>query len=307
MRRPNNQFLAQKVVIVAGGGSGLGRQYCLDLAAAGARVIVAGRSRNVEDVAAEATAAGNVALPCVADVRDGDRPVRLALESYGRVDGLVVNAGHVRDRSFAKMTQDEWDEVLSVHVGGAFACAKAVWPHMLAQSAGRIVLTTSGAGAHGNFGQANYAAAKGAIAAFALTLAVEGAAKNVHVNAVAPMALTDMTRDIFNERQKASLDASFVSPFVLALLHGDCRENGAIIEVGGGWAAKRRWQCAQGLRLRPEELTPDAVLSRWDEVVDFAGDVSYPASTADCLAAAVGNATPAPKVVKADEASGGKK
>ncbi|MYM86767.1 SDR family NAD(P)-dependent oxidoreductase [Rugamonas sp. FT82W] len=282
-------FLGDKVIIVAGGGSGLGRRYCLDMAAAGAKVIVAGRSNNVMDVVAEAAAAGGVALPCQADVRDGERPVELALKTFGRIDGLIVNAGHVKDRSFAKMTADEWTDVLSVHLGGTYASVKAVWPHMLAQGAGRIVLTTSGAGAYGNFGQANYAAAKGAIISLARTLALEGASKNVFVNAVAPMALTGMTDGVFSERQKERLKPELVSAYVLALLHSQSRENGSVIEVGGGWAAKLRWQRARGLRLAPESITPELVLSRWEDIQEFGPDATYPSTTADCLAAAVGD------------------
>ena len=180
-------------VVVTGGGAGLGRQYCLDLGRAGANVVVAGRGGSAAAVAAEIRAEGGGAVACVADVRDGQRIIDCALATYGRVDGVIVNAGIVRDRSFGKLTTEDWSEVLSVHIDGAVACAKAVWGPMSGQKSGRILFTTSGAGMHGNFGQANYAAAKGAIIGLTRSLAIEGAARGIYVNAIAPMATTAMT------------------------------------------------------------------------------------------------------------------
>ncbi|HWK48678.1 MAG TPA: SDR family NAD(P)-dependent oxidoreductase [Steroidobacter sp.] len=277
------------MIAVAGGGAGLGRQYCLDLARSGARVIVAGRGPSTEQVVAEIQALGGEAVSCIADVRDGSRLIARAIEAFGRIDGLIINAGIARDRSFAKMSKEEWAEVLSVHIDGAFACAKAAWPRMIAQGGGRIVLTTSGAGLYGNFGQANYAAAKAALIGFMRTLAIEGAAKNIFCNAVAPMALTAMTEGVFDEPMKSTLAASLVSPFVLALVHTACRENGSIIETGGGWASCLRWQRSRGLRFEGTDFAAGDVLANWNEIVAFDGDVHYPRSTIDCLNAALGN------------------
>lgn len=277
-----------QVIAVAGGGNGLGRQYCLDLARGGARVVVGGRGSSAEQVAGEIAATGAEATSCVADVRDGAALIDRSLAAFGRIDGLIVNAGVIRDRSFAKMSWDEWQEVMSIHVNGAFACVKAAWPHMVVQGGGRIVLTTSGAGLHGNFGQANYAAAKAALIGFMQTLAIEGAAKNIFCNAIAPMALTAMTEGVFDEEMKATLAPSLVSPFVLALVHTECRENGTIIEAGGGWASRLRWQRSRGLRLAATDLTAGEVLARWNEVVSFDADADYPSSTADSLNAALG-------------------
>lgn len=279
----------EQVIAVAGGGGGLGRQYCLDLARSGANVVVGGRGATTEKVATELREAGGKAVSCVADVRDGALLIERAISAFGRIDGLIVNAGIVRDRSFAKLSLEEWQEVLSIHIDGAFACVKAAWPHMIAQGGGRIVLTTSGAGLHGNFGQANYAAAKGAVIGLMHTLAIEGAAKNIFCNAVAPMALTAMTEGVFNEQMKSNLAASLVAPFVLALVHPASRENGSIIEAGGGWASRLRWQRSRGLRLPAERLTPGQVLSQWAEVVSFDAGADYPTSTADSLNAALGN------------------
>ena len=165
--------------VVVGGGAGLGRQYCLDLARHGARVLVVGRGESAAAVTREIVATGGDAVACVADARDGDRIVKGALAAFGRIDALIVNAGIVRDRSFAKMSREEWSEVLSVHVDGAFSCARAAWEPMSKQGGGAILFTTSGAGMHGNFGQANYAAAKGAILGLARSLALEGASRKI--------------------------------------------------------------------------------------------------------------------------------
>lgn len=276
-------------VVVVGGGRGLGRQYCLDLGQAGADVLVASQSDAALTVVDEIRAAGGAAHGCVSDARDGDRIAAAAREHIGGIDAMIVNAGVVRDRSFGKMGGEEWSDVMSVHVDGAFACCRAVWDDMRQQGQGSIVLTTSGAGLHGNFGQANYAAAKGAIIALAKSLATEGKRAGIRVNAVAPMALTEMTEDVFTPELKAALDVERVSPFVLALLHRSNSANGLVIETGGGWAAAMRWERSRGLRLDAPGV--DAVLERWDEIVDFAAGSDWPKTTADSLSAALGAET----------------
>ncbi|HKY23300.1 MAG TPA: SDR family NAD(P)-dependent oxidoreductase [Vicinamibacterales bacterium] len=282
------RLFQDKVVVVAGGGAGLGRQYVLDLAAAGARVVVGGRSASAELTASDARKAGGDAVSCLADVRNGERMIQTALETYGRLDGLIVNAGVVRDRSFLKMSPEDWAEVLEIHLGGTYACVRAAWPHMLAQQFGRIVLTISGAAMYGNFGQANYSAAKGAIIGFMRTLAIEGGPKNVFVNALGPIASTGMTESVFDDRQKALLDPKGVSPYALALLHDRSAENGSIIEAGGGWAARIRLERSAGLRLAGTELSPETVLRRWSEVIHFDDSATHPAAIPDCLSAAMG-------------------
>lgn len=277
-----------QVVVVVGGGAGLGRSYCLELARQGASVVVAGRGESVADTVADIVAAGDTATAVVADTRDGETIVRAALDRFGHIDGMLVNAGIVRDRSFLKMTQEDWDEVLSVHLGGAFACTRAVWPHLLERRGGSILLTTSGAGLYGNFGQANYAAAKGAIVALTQTLAIEGRASGVRVNAVAPMAATGMTRGVFADAVAAALPSEAVTPFALALLHPDCRETGSIIEAGGGWGARLRWERAAGLRIPVGPDMIEQVLAQWSSVTRFDDDADHPATCADALAAGVG-------------------
>lgn len=278
------------VVIVTGAGRGLGRRYALDLAASGARVVVTARD---EPAAAEVvdlirTRAGS-AVAAVADARDGERPVEVALAEFGRVDALIVNAGAVRDRSFLKMTGADWQEVLDVHLGGAYAACVAVWPHLMAQRSGAILLTTSGAGLHGNFGQANYAAAKAGVIGLAKTLAVEGARRGVRANALAPMATTGMTEGVFDERLAAALPPEGVSPFALALIHRSCELTGQVVEAGGGWASVLRWERSAGIRLPADRIDPAAVAARWTDLTRFDAGSDHPSTTADALAAAAGD------------------
>ncbi|MFF4056934.1 SDR family NAD(P)-dependent oxidoreductase [Streptomyces sp. NPDC001668] len=274
-------------VVVTGAGSGLGRQYALDFAAAGARVVVhARRAAAAEELTDRIRADGGTATAVVADARDGAAIVTAAVDAYGRIDALVVNAGHVRDHTFQQMTKEEWTDVVDVHLGGAYEVTAAAWPHMVRRQRGSIVLTTSGAGLHGNFGQANYAAAKAGLIGFAKTLAAEGQRHGVRVNAVAPMAHTGMTDGVFDDELRARLSAAQVSPFVLALAHPAGTRSGAVVETGGGWAAEVRWQRSAGVRFTAAELTPAAVLERWPDLADFTTGADWPSSTADSLAAA---------------------
>lgn len=262
------------VIVVVGASRGLGRQYAADLARAGARLVLTGRGDGVEAVAATIRQAGGTAIAVRCDIRDPMPFVDAALAEYGAIDGLVVNAGVVRDRSFAKMNAEEWSEVIDVHLGGSFACAKAVWKPMTERGRGSIVLTTSGAGMHGAFGQANYAAAKGGIIGLMKTLAIEGERVGIRANAIAPMALTEMTDSVFSDRMKHDLLPGQVSPFLIELLNPASVKTGAIVECGGGWGAELRWQRAEG-------GAPDEA--------EFGCHFDLPRTTADSVGAALGD------------------
>lgn len=266
--------LTGSAIAIVGASRGLGRQYADDLARAGARLVLTGRGEGIDAVAAAIRQTGGSAIAVPCDIRDPMPFVEAALAEYGAIDGLVVNAGVVRDRSFAKMSAEEWSEVIDVHLGGSFACAKAVWEPMAAQGRGSIVLTTSGAGMHGAFGQANYAAAKGGIIGLMKTLAIEGERVGIRANAIAPMALTDMTDGVFSDRMKHGLLPEQISPFLIELLDPASTKTGAIIECGGGWGAELRWQRAEGGTAGKE---------------GFDSGFDLPRTTADSLGAALGD------------------
>jgi NAD(P)-dependent dehydrogenase (short-subunit alcohol dehydrogenase family) len=274
------------VAIVTGAGRGLGRRYALDLAARGARVVVC--ARHTDSAEATVSVAADLpgeTIPCAADARDGGIAVEAALAAFGRIDALVVNAGQTRDRSFSRMTDEEWSDVLGVHLDGARSITSAAWSTLRAQGAGRVVLTGSGAGLHGNRGQANYAAAKAGVLGLARSLAIEGAPHGIGVNVVAPMALTDMTGDVFDETEKEALTAERVSPLVLALAHPSCPVTGQVLEAGGGWVGAIRWERSAGVRLA--DPTAEDYAARWDQILDFR-DADHPTSIVDSLEAATG-------------------
>jgi len=270
-------------VIVTGASAGLGRQYALDFGVRGAHVVVHGRSDNTHAVAETIRTLGGAAVAVLGDVEQGELMFRAAMDACGRVDALVLNAGLVRDKSFSRMNDEEWSEVLRVHLGGARACLSHVFPHMQERRSGRIVITSSGAGLHGRFGQSNYATAKAGLIGLTRSLAIEGARRGVAVNAIAPWAITGMTAGVLTGTLEEALRPERVSPFVLALCHPSCLETGAVIEVGGGWAAKLRWERAAGLHLKDEDLSPERVLERWDDIVGFESGATHPDTTDDSL------------------------
>ncbi|MFZ2994872.1 MAG: SDR family NAD(P)-dependent oxidoreductase [Sphingobium sp.] len=280
--------LSGQVVLVVGGGRGLGRRYCLDLAAAGAQVMVTGRSATVSDVVDEIRSTGGTAHAVISDSREGAGIVGATTAAFGRIDAMVYNAGIVRDRSFANMSDAEWDEVVDVHLRGSYACAKAAWQPMRSQGGGSILFTTSGAGFHGGFGQANYAAAKAGILGLTRSLAIEGAKLGIRVNAIAPIASTDMTASVFSDALKSGLPAEAVSPFAIALLDPRSVLTGVIMETGGGWASAMRWQRSLGRRLQTPD--PTSAFAALADIIDFTRGSDYPSSTADSLAAAMDGA-----------------
>ncbi|WP_439590964.1 SDR family NAD(P)-dependent oxidoreductase [Microbacterium sp.] len=266
--------LQGRVAIVTGAGRGLGREHALALASRGATVVVNDRGGALDgsedgvppadEVVAEIRAAGGTAIADANDVSTLDgatRIVELATSTYGRLDILVNNAGILRDKSFAKMTEDEWAPVLAVHLGGTMSMSKAAWPVMIAQGYGRIVNTTSAAGLFGNFGQANYGAAKAGIWGITKTLAIEGAKHGIHVNAIEPGARTRMTENLLGEFADR-LDPRLVSPVVAWLSAEACETTGEVYNVGGGRVA--RVVIAQTPGFFSSALTPEEVRDNWD-------------------------------------------
>jgi NAD(P)-dependent dehydrogenase (short-subunit alcohol dehydrogenase family) len=240
-----------RVAIITGAGGGLGRSHALELARRGASLVINDLGGSVagdgsSDSPAEATAeecrrlgAEAVAnTDSVATPEGGAAIVRAAIDAFGQVDVVINNAGILRDASFKNVTPDKLDPVLDVHLRGAFNVTRPAWQHMRDRGFGRIVNTSSGAGIFGNFGQANYGAAKMGLVGLTRVLAVEGRKSNIAANAIAPIARTRMTEDILGPDIVDKLDPELISPVVAYLAHESCAVNGNIYSVGGGRVAR---------------------------------------------------------------------
>ena len=281
-----------KVALITGGGAGLGRSYALLFARYGASVVV-NDLVNPDDVVQEIQKNGGKAVGNKASAEDGDAVVKAAIDAYGRIDVLVNNAGILRDKAFANMEDKMWDQVIAVHLRGTFKTTKAAWPYFLKQKYGRIVNTTSTSGIYGNFGQANYAAAKLGILGFSRALAREGAKHNINVNTIAPNAGTNMTRSIMPEEMVQAFKPEQVAPLVLALCSDKVPKppTGGLFEVGSGWHAQTRWQRSGGHGFPVDiKLTPEAVIEAWSDIVNFDdGRADHPEDSQDGLKSILDN------------------
>lgn len=267
-----------KVVVVTGAGAGLGRQYALTFADRGAKLVVndlggstngAGASSKAADnVVEEIKAKGGEAVANYDSVEDGDKIIETAIKAFGRVDILINNAGILRDVSFAKMTDKDWDLINTVHLRGVYKCTRAAWPHMLKNQFGRIINVTSAAGVYGNFGQVNYSTAKSGILGFTKSCALEGGRKNVFSNAICPLAASRMTETVMPPDMLKDLAPEAVVPLAVMLCHHESESNGEVIEAGGGWFAKIRIERAQGTYLN-RGFTAEDVKAQWDAICDF--------------------------------------
>ena len=264
-----NHSIDGRVAIVTGAGGGLGREHALYLGRMGARVVVNDLGADAAAaVAAEINAASGRAIPFAGSVTDEDAVAAMVartLQEFGRVDILVNNAGILRDRSFAKMSLDDFRLVIDVHLMGAVICSKAVWEPMRAQKFGRIVMTTSSSGLYGNFGQANYGAAKMALVGLMQTLAIEGEKYGIRVNCLAPSAATQMTQGILSEASLGALDPALVSPALLALVC-DGAPTRAIVLAGGGHFASACVTMSQGLQIGGTDDAGERVIAHWEEI-----------------------------------------
>ncbi|XP_034374302.1 peroxisomal multifunctional enzyme type 2 [Arvicanthis niloticus] len=270
-----------RVVLVTGAGGGLGRAYALAFAERGALVVVndlggdfkgVGKGSSAADkVVEEIRRKGGKAVANYDSVEAGEKLVKTALDTFGRIDVVVNNAGILRDRSFSRISDEDWDIIHRVHLRGSFQVTRAAWDHMKKQKFGRILMTSSASGIYGNFGQANYGAAKLGILGLCNTLAIEGRKSNIHCNTIAPSAGSRMTETVMPEDLVEALKPEYVAPLVLWLCHESCEENGSLFEVGAGWIGKLRWERTLGaiVRKRNQPMTPEAVRDNWEKICDF--------------------------------------
>lgn len=280
-----------KVVLITGGGAGLGRAYALQFAKLGAKVVV-NDLVNPDTVVQEIQKLGGQAVGNKANVVDGEAVIKTAIDTWGRIDVLVNNAGILRDKAFTNMSDEQWDIIQQVHLRGTYKCTKAAWPYFLKQKYGRIINTTSTSGIYGNFGQANYAAAKLGILGFSRALALEGKKYNIFTNTIAPNAGTQMTRTIMPEEMVQALKPDYVAPLVVLLASDKCPQpTGGLYEVGMGWFAQTRWQRTGGHGFPIDvPLTPEAVLSQWAKINNFDdGRADHPSDPQEGLKSIMAN------------------
>ena len=292
-----------RVVIVTGAGQGLGRSHALEFGRRGARVIVndlgggpfggTGSVSVAEAVADEIRSAGGEAVANGDSVEDGDRIVQCALDHFGRIDVVVNNAGILRDASFHKMSEADWDLIYRVHLLGSYRVTHAAWPHMREAGYGRVIMTTSISGVYGNFGQANYAAAKLGLVGLAQTLAIEGASRNIRVNSIGPTAGSRLTATVLPKEIIDLIGPQYVTPAVIVLAHESAPATGKLFEVGGGWVSQTRWEQTQGVFFR-ESFSAEDLVAQWAQVTSFenARHASSMAETRSGIEERIGTAAP---------------
>ena len=278
-----------RVAIVTGAGGGLGRQHALELARRGAKVVVndlggavdgsGGSSEAAGKVVEEIKAAGGEAIAdgaSVADDQGAANMVQRAIDAFGRIDILIANAGILRDKSFAKMELPDFEAVMGVHLMGTVKPLKAAWAHMREQQYGRVVVTTSSTGLYGNFGQANYGAAKLSLVGLMNTLKIEGERDNIRVNAICPVAATRMTANILPAQLADRLKPEYVTPGVIHLASEDA-PTGAILTAGAGGFALARIYETEGVYLGEGGLSAEEVRDNWGRIADPTGQQAYAA------------------------------
>ena len=289
-------LFTNQTAIITGAGGGLGRIYALELAKRGCNIVVndvggslGGNKTDIspaKKVVDEIVSLGGKAVANFDSVLDGQSIVNQAYSTFGDVHILINNAGILRDKSFAKMSKEDWDKVIDVHVNGAFNMCYAVWPKFQSNNYGRIINIGSGAGLYGSFGQASYSTAKMGIVGLTNTLAKEGDKHNIKVNCVVPIAASRMTATVLPSEVLELLDPKHVAPIVTLLSHESSKTTGTIFEVGGGWYSKVRLQRSKGIKLgsNNQPCSAEDIADNLENICDFASSTpTYPTNSADAL------------------------
>ena len=273
-----------RVAIITGAGGGLGKNHAIELAKRGAKVVIndLGGSRDgmgsspsaADHVVEEIKALGGEAVPNydnVATPEGGENIVQTAIETFGKLDILINNAGILLDSTFVKMDEKKWDAVVAVHLKGAFCVTKPAFIHMMRQGYGRIVMTTSGSGLFGNFGQTNYASAKMGVVGFANVLKLEGAKYNIKTNVIAPIAGTRLTEDVVPPEIFSRMKVNFVTPAVLYMCSEQCQDSGVIINAGLGYFSRSAILTGEGVILSDGNIipTPEEVMENWSKITSM--------------------------------------
>jgi len=282
-----------KVAIVTGAGAGLGRAYALLLGSRGAKVVVNDLGGSVKGEGVNTKAAdvvvdeikklGGSAVANYDSVEFGDKIVKTAVDAFGTVDIVINNAGILRDVSFMKMTDQDWDLIMKVHLKGSYSVTRAAWDIMRAKGFGRVINTGSSSGLYGSFGQVNYSAAKMAMHGLSQSLAKEGEKRNIRVNTICPLAASRMTETVLPKEVLENIKPEYVAPLIAYLVHDSCEETGSLFEVGAGYVAKLRWQRTAGHLFPLKEFTPENVQKQWGKITDFEKDPVYPTSNQEMM------------------------
>ena len=280
-----------RVVLVTGGSRGLGRAFAKCFARHSAQVVINSLGSDdelepglsgAEVTRREIESEGGSALIWDGPATAADQLIDFCISSFGRLDVIVHCAGIVRDRSFGKLTEEDWNAVYDVHLQAAYKLSQAAWPLFKAQGYGRLLFISSSSGIYGSFGQANYSAMKLGLLGLTKTLAVEGGANNIHCNCVAPVAATRMNASVLNDAMREQLNVQDIAPLVAYLCHERCTENGSLYEAAGGWFGKVRFQRAIGAVLPAGNFDIADVANHWDEINDFS-EAEAPATPLESL------------------------
>ncbi|MFC1671168.1 SDR family oxidoreductase, partial [Spirochaetota bacterium] len=269
-----------------GSGTGLGRSYALELAKRGASVVVNDYGSETDGTGSDTSMADSVVqeiihsggnavanYESVTSLIGGKNIVHAAIENFGRLDILINNAGIIRDRSFAKMSKEEWNDVHSVHMKGAFNVTNAAWPFLRKNNYGRILMISSNAGLYGNFGQSNYGSAKTGMIGLMNCLNIEGAKYNILINTLSPTAATRLTENTMDPELFEKLKPDFIVPMVIYLVSEKNRESGNIINAAKNWYGKSAICCSNGITVGDGEKfpTPEDIMEQWDNITNLDG------------------------------------